>query len=48
MNSVRWREVEPRRRLGRGVPCARGDDNTLATALVVDGTLVHLSLSMAI
>jgi hypothetical protein len=43
MNSVRWQEVAT---VGLGEGFRARDDRALATALVVDGALVHLSLSM--
>jgi hypothetical protein len=42
---MRWRPAGPL--VGLGEPyCARGDDGVLATALVVDGRLLHLSMSV--
>jgi len=42
---MRWRPAEPL--VGLGEPyCARGDDGVLATVLVVDGRLLHLSMSV--
>jgi len=46
VNDVRWRQVEPIVGLGESYH-ARDNDETLATALVKDHLLVHLSLSMA-
>jgi hypothetical protein len=44
MSSVRWQQVTSVG-LGRAFQ-ATGDGDSRATALVVDGTLVHLSVSM--
>jgi hypothetical protein len=46
VKDMRWRKVDSVA-LGETFR-ARGDDGTLATALVADGTLLHLSLSMPI
>jgi hypothetical protein len=44
--SMRWRRVEPA--IGMGEAFRAQDDGTLATALVVDGTPIHLSISAPI
>ena len=44
LKSMRWEQVDP---VGLGESYrARGDDDTLATALVTGGTLIHLGMSM--
>ncbi len=45
MRNMKWRQVEPVVGLGESYR-ARDNDDTLATALVKDGTLVHLSMSV--
>jgi hypothetical protein len=42
---MRWRQVEPVVGLGEAYHARDIHDDTLATALVEDGTLVHLSMS---
>ena len=43
VRSVRWQQVG----LGEAYR-ARGEEDTLATALVVDDTLIHLGMSMPV
>lgn len=47
VKAVRWQRVEPAIGLGEAY-CARDDDSTLATALTLNGSLVHLSMSAPI
>ena len=45
--SMRWQQVEPVIGLGESYR-ARGDDGSLMTALVVEGSVIHLSISAPI
>jgi hypothetical protein len=45
LRSVRWHQADP---VGLGESYRAQDDGTLATALVMDGTLVHLGMSMPV
>jgi hypothetical protein len=47
VRNVRWQKVEPVVGLGEAYR-GRGDDDTLATALVTGGTLIHLGMSMPV
>ena len=43
--NMRWRQVEPVIGLGESYRARGEDDDTLASALVLDGSIVHLSMS---
>jgi len=45
MKAARWQKVEPAVGLGEAYR-ARDNDETLATALMVDNAILHLSMSM--
>ena len=47
LRNMQWRQVEPVVGLGEAYR-GRADDDILATALVMDGTLVHLGASMPV
>ena len=45
VKNMRWQQVDPVVGLGEAYR-GRSDDDTLATALVAGGTLIHLGVSM--
>ncbi len=43
VRNVRWQQADP---VGLGKAYRAQDEDILATALVMDGTLIHLGMSM--